>query len=528
MEFLKDFSSKDMIEQITLLDEIKERHQLEAIGPLFELHAHPLGDQAVDEMIYHCLFELLAGQEGQIITGLGNPAPAVQLLCVRRITDGDSDALKTALLQLLNATTSNEVIAETIRALVSFKDPALVDSLLPYLNHDDCTVVGGAMHGLTETKSPKVRAVLMDIVRRSEEIKKESMGCALLTALAVENLARFTDQETIDFLVGFIHHANPSFRRVVIDTLARSGEEVLDALERRLEGGDKDEKIMAVNIIGMSGLKQGADLLVDQLEKTTDNNLKFAIYEALGRIPCMRSVVCLIDGLAEQEELVLIAVITALDHQSNPGVIKKLEGLLELADAQADRVRDALITSHATILFTALYKNGRHKETLLAAIRACGDQEVAAAFRAALEKLGDDQARQDARHLVFEGEKSGGKRLLAADDSKAMLFFYKAVAKDMGMDLVAVEDGKLALDHLLRDSNFDLIITDMNMPNMDGIELTREIKNRPEWQALPILMATTESESSQTNLASQAGVTAFISKPFSKEAFKDRINQLLP
>lgn len=528
MEILKDFASKDMIEQITILDEIKEAKMLEAITPLVDLHAKPLGDQAVDEMIYHCLFDLLAGQEDHIISGLHNSSEDVQLLCVRRAADGGSDALKEALVKLLASTENSDIIGEVIRALVSFKDPNLVDNLLPYLTYEDCTVAGWAMQGLAEMKLPKVRNALMDILRASDEVRDKSAGCELPTALAVENLARFNDPETIDFLVEFIHHSNPSFRRVVISTLATAGTDVLPAVERSLVSGNKDEKIMAANIIGMSGEKQGADILIAQLENAEDSNLRFAIYEALGRIPGMRSVVSLIDGLAEPEELVLISVITALDHQCNPGVVKKLEALLDQNDAQTKLVLGALITSHAKGLFTALYKSGQHKEALLAAVKASGDQEAANTFRAALEAMGDDQASKDAQQLVLEEGKTGDKRILAADDSKAMLFFYKGVAADMDVNMITVEDGKQAFDHLQLDSNFDLIITDMNMPNMDGIELTREIRKQKEWQAIPILMATTESESSQADLASQAGVTDFITKPFSKEDFQAKIRDMFP
>ena len=63
MDLLKDFAQKDMIEQIICLDEIKESRLVEAIPGLWNLYANPLGDQAVDEMVYHTIFDLLAGRE---------------------------------------------------------------------------------------------------------------------------------------------------------------------------------------------------------------------------------------------------------------------------------------------------------------------------------------------------------------------------------------------------------------------------------------------------------------------------------
>ncbi|MHB1013950.1 MAG: response regulator [Desulfurivibrionaceae bacterium] len=527
MDLLKDFAQKDMIEQIVYLDEIKESRSVEAIPSLLNLYANPLGDQAVDEMVYHTLFDLLAGREQEIIAGLAHESEAVRLICIRRAADGGSSALKDALVKLLAAVSGNELVSEIIRALSSYKDTGLTGILLPYLKHEDYSVVAWAMRGLTGIHDLKFRDALMAMVSESREVHNVDAGCDLRTALAVENIANFPDDTTAGFLIGFIHHANPSFRRVVISTLAGLGEEILPALEGCLDTGDKDEKIMAANVIGMTGRKRGADILVAHLEKGGDANLKFAIYEALGRISSMRSVIGLTDGLAEGDDLVLIAVVTALDHQCNPGVVKVLNETIARGDAQSTRVLSAIITSHARRVFAALYKDGGQRDTLLAAVRKSGDHEAVGAFRAELAKVGGEQAAKDLQQLNLGEGGAKEKRILAADDSKAMLFFYKGIAADLGMEMVTVEDGKKAFDYLQMDSEFDLIITDMNMPNMDGIELTREIRKKPEWVKIPVLMATTESEKTQSELARQAGVTDFITKPFSKDDFKAKIGQML-
>lgn len=526
MDLLKDFAQKDMIEQIVCLDQIKESKSVDAIPALRDLYANPLGDQAVDEMIYHTLFDLLAGREPEIIAGLGHESEAVRLMCIRRAADGGSATLKEALVTLLAASAGNELVSEIIRALGSYQDGDLVEILLPYLKDEDYSVVAWAMRALAGLNDLRVRDALMAMVAESKEVHNVDAGCDLRTALAVENIANFPDDTTTAFLIGFIHHANPSFRRVIISTLAGMGEDILPDLERCLDDGDKDEKIMAANVIGMSGKKQGADILVSHLEKAEDVNLKFAIYEALGRINSMRSVIGLTDGLAEVDDLVLIAVVTALDHQCNPGVVKVLNEIIARGDAQSKRVLSAIVTSHARRVFAALYKDGGQRAAVLAAVQSSGDQEAIGAFRAELAKIGGEQADKDIHLLSLEEGTAKEKRILAADDSKAMLFFYKGVAADLGMELVTVEDGKKAFDYLQMDSEFDLIITDMNMPNMDGIELTREIRKNPALVAIPVLMATTESEKTQSELARQAGVTDFITKPFSKDDFKVKIAQM--
>lgn len=527
MDLLQGFAQKDMIEQITILDEIKESRKTEAVPGLLTLYANPLGDQAVDEMVYHALYDLLAGREEQIIEGLGHGSATVRLLCVRRAAGGGSEALKKALVEMLTKNNDPEALAEIIRSLATYKDPGLVPVLLPYVKHDDYAVVAWAMKALATLHDEKARDIFTALIRESDDVQGKATGCELRTAMAVENLASFHDDETIAFLIGYIHHENPSFRRVVITSLAAMGEAVLPALEKCLVSGDKDEKIMAANIVGLTGHKQGADMLVAQLEEVSDQNLKFAMYEALGRIPSMRSVIGLSDGLAEKDELVLLAVVTGLDQQCNPGVLKVVGEAIARGDGQSAHVVNAIVTARAKNIFSALYKDGKFAGFLMKQLLACGDAEAIAIFRGVLEGMGSDQALADAKRLgAGAGAATSEKRLLAADDSKAMLFFYKGVAADLGMALVTAEDGKKAFELLQTDSKFDLLITDMNMPNMDGIELTQEIRKRPEWAALPILMATTESEKSQTERATAAGVNNFITKPFNKEDFKAKIAEM--
>jgi len=284
---------------------------------------------------------------------------------------------------------------------------------------------------------------------------------------------------------------------------------------------------MAANIIGLIGDKQGADILLAQLDRDNEPNLRFAIYEALGRINSMRSVIGLSDGLAEEDEMVLMAVITGMNNLTNPGIVKVINERLDKADEQSERIKSAIVTGRAAGLFAEVYKAPQHAEALVDALLKRADSELFDVFRPVLEKIGTEKALADAKRLQVGEASTAEKRILAADDSKAMLFFYKGAVKELDMEIVTVEDGKKAFDLLQLDSSFDLLISDMNMPNMDGIELTRELRKQDTFKDLPILMATTESEQSQSALAREAGVTDFINKPFTKEELKNKLAQLI-
>ncbi|TFG37753.1 MAG: response regulator [Desulfobacterales bacterium] len=139
--------------------------------------------------------------------------------------------------------------------------------------------------------------------------------------------------------------------------------------------------------------------------------------------------------------------------------------------------------------------------------------------------MADEKATELLKKLETGDQASAEKFILAADDSKAMLFFYTSALAGMDVCLTTAEDGQQAFNLLKSGERVDLLVTDLNMPNMDGIKLVKEIRNSLKLD-IPILMASTESEKSQTELARQAGVSDFITKPFTKAQFIEKVSAL--
>ncbi|MBL4612305.1 MAG: response regulator [Emcibacter sp.] len=105
---------------------------------------------------------------------------------------------------------------------------------------------------------------------------------------------------------------------------------------------------------------------------------------------------------------------------------------------------------------------------------------------------------------------------LTIDDSKTMRDMVAFTLKNAGFEVVEAENGQLGLDKI-NGSSFDVIITDINMPVMDGITFTREARKRPEVKTTPILILTTESGADIKNQGRDAGATGWIVKPFNPE-----------
>lgn len=117
-------------------------------------------------------------------------------------------------------------------------------------------------------------------------------------------------------------------------------------------------------------------------------------------------------------------------------------------------------------------------------------------------------------------------RILAVDDSKLMLQIVTLTLTNAGHDLLQAEDGDNALK-LASDNEVDLIITDVNMPNMDGITLVKKLRELPQHKATPILLLTTESEHEKKMEGKQAGASGWIVKPIDPEALLETVTQVL-
>lgn len=118
-------------------------------------------------------------------------------------------------------------------------------------------------------------------------------------------------------------------------------------------------------------------------------------------------------------------------------------------------------------------------------------------------------------------------KILVADDSPTMRRIVIQMLKRLGyMDIAEADHGKDALDRLKADS-FDLLLTDWNMPIMNGLELVQSIRSDPELSKLPILMVTTRNQKQDIVVAMRAGVNNYATKPFDPKTIKEKIDKVL-
>ncbi|MEX0830030.1 MAG: chemotaxis response regulator CheY [Nitrospirales bacterium] len=117
-------------------------------------------------------------------------------------------------------------------------------------------------------------------------------------------------------------------------------------------------------------------------------------------------------------------------------------------------------------------------------------------------------------------------KVLVVDDMSTMRRIVKNVLKQIGFtDLTEAENGQDALTKL-KGGGFGLVVSDWNMPVMQGIELLRAVRADPELKTLPFLMVTAEAQKENIIEAVQAGVSNYVVKPFTAEALQGKLEKM--
>ena len=118
---------------------------------------------------------------------------------------------------------------------------------------------------------------------------------------------------------------------------------------------------------------------------------------------------------------------------------------------------------------------------------------------------------------------------MIVDDSTSLREFISIILKNAGYDVVMAENGKDALNRLngFNDARVDIVITDLNMPVMNGIEFVKQIRGTSMYRYIPVVLMTTELHESKKQEAKQAGVSEWINKPFTPRQLRDTIKKFI-
>ena len=118
-------------------------------------------------------------------------------------------------------------------------------------------------------------------------------------------------------------------------------------------------------------------------------------------------------------------------------------------------------------------------------------------------------------------------KFLVVDDFSTMRRIVRGLLKEMSCNNVEeAEDGAVALN-MLKASRFDFVISDINMPNMNGFDLLKAVKSDETLKHIPVLMVTAEARKEDIVLAAQSGAAGYIVKPFTKATLEEKVQKIM-
>jgi two-component system, chemotaxis family, chemotaxis protein CheY len=117
-------------------------------------------------------------------------------------------------------------------------------------------------------------------------------------------------------------------------------------------------------------------------------------------------------------------------------------------------------------------------------------------------------------------------KILVVDDFPTMRRIVRNLLKELGFENVdEAEDGAVALDKL-RNGGFQFVVSDWNMPNLDGLSMLQQIRADPNLSKLPVLMVTAEAKKENIVAAAQAGANGYVVKPFTAATLEEKLNKI--
>ncbi|MFO7886141.1 MAG: response regulator [Desulfobacteraceae bacterium] len=502
-------------------DEIKrleEKGDNESVCILFRYLDDPESDEALTSVVSDVLRKILNQNINFLLFGLLTGDTGAVNLCASLVEEKRLSQAAPYLILSLKTNHEPALIPNILSVFRKIDYPKIIPVLEKFSRHKNTLISLAAITALSGQNPEKAEPVIAAHLENKEEIKAYA---------AAEALGKTGGETALKGLVAHIHNKNPQIRKAVAASLVSLGSGAVPLLCTRLSSSSDDEIIIASNILGEIG-DSGAEDPLCRISSHDNPNIRFSVYEALGKIGSEKAVEALLRGTADRDYSVVCASVQGLDqndHIRHESLISVMETDREIRK----NIISAISDMKAVHVFNSLYRSSQTLIDIIKTIKDSKNRDTIQTFLSACTQIKTESVRKGAEMLLNRALKTLPEikgRILAVDDSKAVLNLYQSVLSMACFHVVTAENGNDAIEKIRIDNTFDLIITDMNMPGRNGIELTRYIRKNIS-AAIPIILVTTESEKSQKDQAAEAGVDHFLTKPVSKEVLQKKTQDLL-
>jgi CheY-like chemotaxis protein/HEAT repeat protein len=407
----------------------------------------------------------------------------------------------------LLAASEVDEINQLINVLGEIGDPQATNNLSDFLYSGNRTLIISATKALGKIGTPTA------MLRLSERMGTDNQ----LDLLILDIFAKVQDSISLDKLNEAMRSHYAHLRTYAKKTLVAIGAKAVPILTENLRFDDPDLQIHTLNVLGDIGDQAAISPIRKLLHNQPKNaNVRFAAYEALGLLPLDKGAYILTQGLNDPVEHVCIAAAKAVDRNFSPIMAAGIKNLAGERDEDAHRILKIAISAQATQIFFCLISEEQHQDMAVSYLTKA-HQDVRDFFYSTLKDKGYSELAL--RLLAPESKPETRKRVCAVDDSRMILNIYKGTLHELGYEPVLFEFPAGALEWMQTDKPA-IVLTDLNMPDINGIDLCRALRAKFSKDELPIVMITTQNEATDNKAAFEAGINEILHKPFTAESLK--------
>lgn len=418
-----------------------------------------------------------------------------------------------ALLSLAAGSDDGAMILLIIETLGQLGDPDAVNMLTDYLYSANRELIMASVHSLGQLGTPTAMHRLAERMGTDNEID----------FMILSIFAEVQDQISLEKLNDTLRSSHAHMRSYAKKELVNIGPKAVPILIENLGNNDPDLLIHTLNVLGDIGDESAISpirKLLDTVPRSA--NVRFAAYEALALLPLKKGAYTLTAGLSDAEDHVCIAAARAIDRNFSSILAAGIKNLLRGPEEEARHIAKIIVNAQVDQIFLSLADDEIF-------------QRLALVY---LPHTHKDTREHYSRLLVREGKKEFAARfegreeqvtrpkVVAVDDSRMILNIYKATLHELGYEPVLFEFPASALEWLAGEKPL-MVLTDLNMPDITGVQLTEKIRALYSAEQLPVIMVTTQNEATDNEAARAAGVSDILQKPFNAKSLGAAMEKLL-
>lgn len=416
------------------------------------------------------------------------------------------------------------VVFELSRAEDDFAIP-LLEKIIS--NHPKVTEAIPALKQVFISKISDNSYYLEDLLERDRETLNPEVHRLLLDAV-------FSIQhpQAFDLYREGLLSEHAMVRNLAQAKLVLVGEPAISVLAENLQLENYNHVVYTLDVLGEIGHESAIRHIRKLLHNMPDNpNIRFAAYEALGKLPVRQGAHVLVAGMEDPDDSVALSATKAVDRNLDDFMLEGVTNLVRGAGIEAQRVAQHIVNSDSNRIFINLVGESAFRDKVLPYLAEQVPEDVKKHYIRLLRKHGFDGYADDVLMIVKPEEPKETKeekklRVWAVDDSKMILRLYNKALFNLGYDVELFENPLDAWDRIQEEMP-DVLLTDLNMPELTGVQLTKKVRTLYPPEKLPIIMITTQDENDDHKEAFEKGVDRIFQKPFNEKGLGIVIEEML-